>query len=241
MKKIDRTGEIHINKQGYQIKIIKYIDNRNSTILFSDGNIVYNKAYKQIQLGKVLNPFHPTVCGVGYLGDEKRRENNKNNKQAYSIWLGIIKRCYSSRSHKKHPTYLGCSVVDEWHNFQNFSTWYEQNYIEGWHVDKDILVKGNKTYGPETCCFVPREINNLFMSNKKGNTYSKGINKKHNKFIVRCPTLNGRKTVGSFYNLEEAIICYNTKRKEYLKHLTLKHKDKLKENVLNVLFSIFNS
>ena len=33
-----------------------------------------------------------------------------------------------------------------------------------YHLDKDILVKGNKVYSPETCCFVPQEINSLLVT-----------------------------------------------------------------------------
>jgi hypothetical protein len=38
-----------------------------------------------------------------------------------------------------------------------------QNW-QGRHLDKDILIPGNKLYSPETCIFVPTEINNLLNS-----------------------------------------------------------------------------
>lgn len=37
-------------------------------------------------------------------------------------------------------------------------------HMEGWHLDKDILLKGNKVYSPETCAFVPAKINSLLIS-----------------------------------------------------------------------------
>src|SRR5690554_1544968 len=45
-----------------------------------------------------------------------------------------------------------------------FYSWYkEQDPPEGWQLDKDILYKGNKVYSPDTCVFVPRELN-LFVN-----------------------------------------------------------------------------
>ena len=62
---------------------------------------------------------------------------------------------------------MDCSVYEGWHNFQNFAKWYEDNYYEieeeQMHLDKDILVKGNKVYSPDTCVFVPETINGLFV------------------------------------------------------------------------------
>ena len=33
--------------------------------------------------------------------------------------------------------------------------WFDKNYIEGWHLDKDLIVKGNKVYSPTTCMLPP--------------------------------------------------------------------------------------
>ena len=56
----------------------------------------------------------------------------------------------------KRNSRLICSVCEEWKHFSNFKKWFDENYIEGFDIDKDILIKGNKVYSPEACSFVPR-------------------------------------------------------------------------------------
>ena len=62
----------------------------------------------------------------------------------------MLRRCYDEKYHQKEPTYIGCTVCDEWRYFLNFEKWYEDNWydIEGetMCLDKDILVKGNNLY-----------------------------------------------------------------------------------------------
>ena len=71
----------------------------------------------------------------------------------------MFDRCYYSGYQDNNPTYRGCTVAEEWHNFQNFAKWYEDNYIEGYQLDKDIKVEGNKVYGPDTCMFISKQEN----------------------------------------------------------------------------------
>lgn len=78
----------------------------------------------------------------------------------------MLQRCYDKDSLEKNPTYKDCTVAEEWHNFQNFAEWFKENYIEGYHLDKDIKIKGNRVYGPDRCMFVTPQENKEFSSSK---------------------------------------------------------------------------
>ena len=115
--------------------------------------------------------------GVGYNsgGIHVIREGNRKSK-VYTIWAALLQRCYSKTNKLKHPTYEGCYVCSEWHDFQNFAEWYVNHkfYGLGYHLDKDLLVVGNKVYSPQTCTLVPRIINNITLSSQSSRgTYLK--------------------------------------------------------------------
>ena len=76
--------------------------------------------------------------------------------KAYKIWNAMLRRAYSPKWHERFPTYIGCSVCDEWLTFSNFKNWFDDNYIEDYQIDKDLLNHDNKQYSPEFCIFVPR-------------------------------------------------------------------------------------
>lgn len=87
----------------------------------------------------------------------------------YSRWRGMIGRCYSSKFAENNPSYIGCTVCEEWLTFSTFKAWMEKQDWEGKHLDKDILVRGNKIYSPETCIFVTQSVNNFFLSENAAN------------------------------------------------------------------------
>ena len=97
--------------------------------------------------------FGVGVTGQGEYSHLVRKINGKHTK-VYSVWHDMLGRCYNKKYQEKKPTYIGCTVCEEWHNFQNFAKWYEENYYEvnneEMALDKDILIKGNKIYSPQT-------------------------------------------------------------------------------------------
>lgn len=79
--------------------------------------------------------------------------------RACVIWRAMLQRCFAKKFKTKHPTYIDCSVCEDWLRFSNFNKWYESNYVVGFELDKDILFPRNKVYHPEYCLFVPRWLN----------------------------------------------------------------------------------
>ena len=119
--------------------------------------------------------------GVGINDSNHKIQIHKKKKiiwrcPFYTRWENMLKRCYSSRYHKTRPSYIGCSVCPEWRYFSKFRLWMENQKWEGMELDKDLLVKGNKVYGPDTCCFLPGAINSLFShGQKKKNNLHEGV------------------------------------------------------------------
>lgn len=133
--------------------------------------------------------------------------NRKIQHRAYSTWKGILQRCYSEKSHVLHPTYKGCEICEEWIYFSNFFKWWKENFVEGYEIDKDILVPGNKIYSPETCIYIPRFIN-VFVTDceKRGNKFPIGVTywKPRKKFRARTWEKNKLITIGLYKTIEEA-------------------------------------
>jgi hypothetical protein len=125
-----------------------------------------NEQIKQLEQQRYsILQHNPTVCGIGYLGDNY---NKTQDKLLYQRWNGIIQRCYNSNtSNYKNYGEIGIIVAPEWHNFSNFKEWFLDNYWnigtdEKLVVDKDILVPNNKIYSSETCLLVPISFNSMF-------------------------------------------------------------------------------
>lgn len=93
-------------------------------------------------------------------------ENGKMMRDPYyHIWNGLLRRCYSPESQKQKPAYIGVNVHPDWHRFSKFKEWVDNQPQKDWrdlHMDKDLLVKGSKVYGPDTCCFLTHQENNIF-------------------------------------------------------------------------------
>ena len=101
----------------------------------------------------------------------------------YQTWVNMLKRCYSEGWKKKYPTYEDCFVCEEWHSLKNFRAWMESQDWEGNQLDKDLLVKGNKEYSPETCAFVPRWLNNILLAPKSVDSkYPLGVSSSRKNF-----------------------------------------------------------
>jgi hypothetical protein len=114
--------------------------------------------------------YSKTVYGVGYLGNFYNYKGVSKLK-AYSHWKNMIKRCYCEKFLEYSPDYKIVSVCKEWHNFENFKTWFDHNYYEVKNdlicLDKDIKNKNSFMYSPNNCIFIPNRINVIFQKMKR--------------------------------------------------------------------------
>lgn len=235
----NRVGEKFITNEGYEVEIVEYFRNDNCSIKFTYNNlIIKNIKYICLLRKNIKNPLHLSVCNIGYLGVKEENYDANIEKKIYSVWNCMLQRCYNTDNIDNRKTYKEIVVCKEWHNFQNFIKWCINNYnfetIQGWHLDKDILIKGNKVYSPKTCCFVPNEINALFTKrDSKRGKHPIGVSKDYGKFKATLRKTN----LGRFDTPEEAFQAYKTAKEEYIKEVADKWKDLINPRVYQAMYN----
>ena len=168
------------------------------------------------------------VYGVGVNDYKGNTKYNHVHIPSYHTWGQMLKRCYSKEYLDKRPTYRGCSVCEEWSSFSNFKKWFDDNYVKGYSLDKDILFKHNKLYSPDTCCFVPNEINVLLCKSdaKRGHTPIGVYERKlvnGSSYMAYINQNGSRINLGTFYSVEEAFAAYKQAKESYIKELATQY------------------
>lgn len=166
------------------------------------------------------NRLKSKLYGVGINDLEEPISHNGKLFKFYVIWQAMLYRCYNKKFQEKEKTYIGCSVCDEWLHLSNFKRWFDENYVEGFELDKDFIGQGFKLYSPDTCCFVPKEINALTTNKKKNKSkFGTGVYKKGSSFYS---TMNKNKTnvfIGLFSNERDARNAYIAERRRYINEI----------------------
>ena len=240
-QKQERLGEIIYNKHGSKMTIIEYIDSHNMTVRFDNGFITQS-SYKQFKNCTLGSPYDKSVYGIGFIGEGQYKVSiNKVLTKEYNAWNAMLNRCYSTKYHNIRNTYIDCTVSEEWHDFQVFSNWFNENYYEIGNermcLDKDILHKGNKIYSANNCIYVPEKINILFVKCDK----SRGVCPigvccavTNNKYLAQCSDNNNKKVhLGTYNNPTDA---FYKGYKSYKEQLIKQVADKYKTQIPNKLY-----
>ena len=238
-----KLGNIYITREGYEITIVEYKDRFNCTVEFKNGYRLEDTSLQNVKNGLIKNPYHPTIYNIGYLGNgEYKSSIFGENTYLYKTWRSMFSRCYDKKIHERQPNYKDVTVCEEWHNFQNFAKWMENKYnpetMQSWHLDKDILIKGNKIYSPETCCFVPKIINSLLILGKRNRGDCPiGLTKKGNRYEVRVSNIFRKEYKGTYDSIEEAFNIYKIEKEKYIKEVAEGWKDKIDSKVYQALIN----
>ncbi len=235
-----KAGDIYKTNGGCKIKVIENNGWDKVLIEFQDKHkhrIITSRSH--VQNGGIRNPYEPVVQGLGYIGVGKYSGSLTGGyRQVYKCWVHMIERCYNQKRLSLFPTYKGCTVHPDWLNFQNFAAWYVSQEYQGvgYHIDKDILVIGNKTYSPETCCLVPMHINSMFSSRGKniGGEIA-GVTNINGRFRARL-NINGKlKHLGYFDTESEAHEVFLKERVKHVRKTAIEYEDRIDKVVFDAI------
>lgn len=208
------------------------------TVRFLNTNNVAEFATGNLRMGLIKDNMAKIVCGVGYIGNGTyvARTSKGCITPEYACWQGMLRRCYEPMDEMTERNYGDCDVCPEWHNFQNFAQWCQGqqgfNTPEA-NIDKDILVVGNRTYGPNGCCFVPRHLNAAVTGSKHTNVSGYvGVSETDYGRFTSSITLNNTGVhLGIFDTKEQAFAVYKSMKEAYIRTLSEVYKARIRRDV----------
>lgn len=228
--KESKIGLIATNNQGCLMKIVEYNNFHDITIEFQDvykAKIHTNCTH--FFKGDIRNPYFASVLGVGMIGNKYPAKVNGKDLKEYKAWHRMLERCYDKSIKRKRASYKNVTCCDDWLLYENFYEWlHEQENFDRWYngrlwaIDKDILIKGNKIYSPETCCLVPLNVNNLFVKagSNRGSTPI-GVHKQKGIYLALCnnPLTKKQEYLGAYSTPEDAFLAYKTYKEDLIKQI----------------------
>lgn len=155
-----KVGDLFETKRSGTFEVIEKNKRTNIVVKSTTTGKTVTVTWEILRHGRINDFDYPRVCGVGFISKGDYDSNSRvGDRLIYSIWSGMLFRCYVDGGAKY---YKDCTVCEEWHNYQNFAKWYDENYpLDGtyYELDKDVKVKGNRVYSPEACTFLTSEEN----------------------------------------------------------------------------------
>lgn len=247
--KDERIGQKKLDKYGMEMVIIEYKSYDEITVEFQDEykTKVYAR-WSQFEKGNIRNPNRNSFYNVGRLGQgEYHTTKDRAFNKSFITWDNMLRRCYDPYELNKQPTYIDCYVCELWHCYQNFAKWYEKKYYqidnEVMCLDKDILIRDNKIYSPETCIFVPQKINNLLTKrqNDRGKYLigvKEGTKGRYIALLNKGDRYEKPKRVhlGIFDTEIDAFLKYKEEKEKLIKHIADQYKNDIPKELYDALY-----
>ena len=218
-----RPGDTGKTNEGCSYEVLEYNGWDNIRIRVDGGLLPWETTVYAANLkkGVVKNKMLPSVYGVGVVGVV----DVTTQPAFYRVWLAMLKRVYKPTREQDVYSYADCFVCEEWLYLPNFKIWYDsQIKREGWQLDKDFIVEGNREYGPDYCIFLPQELNKFFgdCARNRGD-FPVGVtyNSSTGKYVSRVCIDGKNKYLGSFTSVTEAHNAYRIAKAKQAKTLAM--------------------
>ena len=240
----DCVGKVCKSKSSGDFEIVKYNNTANVEIQFVKTGYETSATLGDIRNGKVKDTCVPSVYSIGILGTKHPSTINGVLTKEYELWQSMLQRCYSDAFKKQRPTYEGCEVSNNFKYYEYFYEWCHKQIgfsNQGWQLDKDLLVKGNKVYSEDSCIFLPQEVNTLLTKREAlRGKHLIGVSwhKTKKAFIARVNKNKGKpEWLGLFKTEIEAFNTYKTAKEAFIKEQANKWKSQIDQRAYNALMN----
>ena len=240
----DCVGKVCKSLNSGDFKVLKYNNTKEVEIQFLKTGFEAVVQLGHIKNGYVKDPYSPSVYGVGVLGAKYPSTIKGVITKEYTLWSNMLKRCYSDSYKKKQPTYKDCAVSENFKSYEYFYEWCNEQIgfdNEGWQLDKDLLIKGNKVYSEYSCVFLPREINQVLVkreSSRGEHLIGVSWDKRDKAFVAQVSKNKGKREYLGYFKTEiEAFNTYKDAKESFVKEQAEKWKGKIDERAYNALMN----
>lgn len=232
------VGDRFSTWQGCTVTVIAYKTFQKITVKFDHPyDLVKVVSGGNLLKGVVHNQYAPSVAGVGIIGDFV----HDNRSKLYRTWINMLTRVYNTKRLEISPAYVDCLVHPDWLHLGNFADWFKlQKCEDDWHLDKDLLMKGNRQYSKDACVLVPRDINTFLTDRAKhrgdwpiGVTYHERIGK----WQSTCNVDGVSEYLGVYLDPTVAFEVYKKRKEAYAKELAEKWKDQIDPRAYTALMN----
>ena len=181
------------------------------------------------------------VCGIGFNNGKYPTKKDGKFLLEYDTWKGMLRRCYSEKMKVAHPTYIPCTVSENFKSYSYFYEWCNRQIgfgVTGFEIDKDILKKGNKEYSESTCAFVPFQINSLFTkTNQSRGVLPIGVCKVGGSFRAACKKNSIKVIIGQFKNPLDAFFAYKDFKEAHIKEVAEQWRYEISDEVYDAMIN----
>ena len=236
--KLKYEGHVFTSNDGGEFVIVRYTSKTEVLVRFIASGYEKLTSMSCIRRGCIKDKLRKGIFGVGISDLNVALHSNPEVYRLYSLWCGMLERCYDENSRQLYPAYNNCYVDQSLHSFTNFyecvkhmvghnSKDLKSRYFQ---MDKDLLSDGKKVYSKNTICFLPHEIN-AFLTNRKSLRgklpLGVSLHKKSGKYKSSLTVDGKSKHIGLFVTPEEAFHAYKAVKEQHAKVLANKWKDKI--------------
>lgn len=234
-------------KNGGIVEVKEYNSSTNIVVEFLDTGYRTAARSSHLSQGLVRDPYIKNENGF-YMGDKyhSRLEIDGTMKKSglstpINLWRGIEGRVYTINESGNNRTYIenGVTVDERFKSYEFFYEWMKEQPNTcrgGWHLDKDLL--SGTIYSPETCVFLPPEINIAMQyrdTRKRDSGMPVGVRKSGVSYTARLRKNDKERHLGSFPTPEAAYEAYCNAKEEWVRELAQDWKEELPESVYESL------